>query len=498
MPNDKPGMEGDSVGSEAGCTAETTGQDRPGSGPGHSSGDFDERLLAPERQRDRQGNIDTRPPAGEAITFRSVTLAEVYVGPAADALTTALGAIEWANFRRPIVDDIAEARKSDHYFVGSFWLFSDASQGVLRYGRTSLPAGIDRIYGQHYVLGRSIVALVLTFVLADDEANRIDGAVHDDAESRGERHGTYIKMKTVRDVKRERVRGVLDEVTRRCLEWLTSRAPGTLSGAIEGLDPPVCALVSLAAGKPFDTQAEYMDLLDLRRPLLAERFVRHEFLYLVPLGGPAEGGRVAAFNEADAIAAEWTAGLGDIPETFHEEISSLMIAGGLQATLLSFEPRLRDIRTSLSELDIEKPAGTQVVGMRDRLLGLSREISSISGDVTTLVDYAAHIWSNFSPLTWVNPNEGFPAAGETTAAARRQQLRTAMESLQAQQGELRDLILVISQSMSETRNLELQTQVLGLTNGLNRLTRWLILLTIVLVVLGVATLVVQVVNTPAG
>ena len=73
-----------------------------------------------------------------------------------------------------------------------------------------------------------------------------------------------------------------------------------------------------------------------------------------------------------------------------------------------------------------------------------------------------------------------------------------METLQAQEVDLRDLILVISQSMSETRNLELQTQVLGLTNGLSRLTRWLTVLTIVLVVLGVATLVVQLVNTPAG
>jgi hypothetical protein len=213
---------------------------------------------------------------------------------------------------------------------------------------------------------------------------------------------------------------------------------------------------------------------------------------------PAEGGLGAAFNEADAIAADWTRDLGDAPETFDEEISSLLIADGLQATLLSFEPRLRDIRTSLNGLDIEKPAASQVVGLRDRLLGLSREISSISGDVTTLVDYAAHIWSKFSPLTRVNPNEGFWAAPETTAEARRRQLRTALESLQAQQAELRDLILVISQTMSETRNLELQTQVLGLTHGLNRLTRWLILLTIVLVVLGVATLVVQLVNTPAG
>jgi hypothetical protein len=55
-----------------------------------------------------------------------------------------------------------------------------------------------------------------------------------------------------------------------------------------------------------------------------------------------------------------------------------MIADGLHATLLSFEPRLRDIRTNPNGLDIEKPAGTQVVGLRDRLLGLSREISNIS------------------------------------------------------------------------------------------------------------------------
>jgi hypothetical protein len=66
-----------------------------------------------------------------------------------------------------------------------------------------------------------------------------------------------------------------------------------------------------------------------------------------------------------------------------------------------------------------------------------------------------------------------------------------MEMLQAQEVNLRDLILVISQSMSDTRNLELQTQVLGRTNGLNRLTKWLIYLTVVLVILGVATLVIQ-------
>jgi hypothetical protein len=71
-----------------------------------------------------------------------------------------------------------------------------------------------------------------------------------------------------------------------------------------------------------------------------------------------------------------------------------------------------------------------------------------------------------------------------------------MESLQAQEEGLRDLILVTSASASETRNLELQERVLGLTNRLGWLTWTLIVLTVVLVGLGVATLVVQVENTP--
>lgn len=482
-------IEQDRPDSGSGSTADESGPAETESLPRPSSADFDEQLLARERRRDGQGNIDTRPPVREVITLRSVTLAEVYIDRAADSLTTVLGTIEWANFRRPIVDDIAEARQSDRYLWGNFWLFSDVSHGAARYGRTNLPSGIDRIYGKCYVLGRSLVALVLTFELTEDEAKRIDAALQDDAESRIERHGTYVSIKTVRDIKRERIHDVRKEVTRRCLEWLKSTIPGTLSAAIEGLDPPACTLVSLAIGKPFDTEAEYMELLYLSDPVIAERFIRHEFLYLVH----ADGGLMAAFNEADAVQAGWTRDLGVTPEILHEEISSLMVADGLNAAFLSFEPRLRDIRAGLNRLDIEKPAGTQVVGLRDHLLGLSREVSSVSGDVTLLVDYAVQIWSEFSPLTWFNPDYGFSAAPETTADTKRRQLRTAMETLRAQEADLRDLILVISQSMSETRNLELQTQVLGLTNGLNRLTKWLIVLTIVLVALGVATLVVQLV-----
>ena len=322
------------------------------------------------------------------------------------------------------------------------------------------------------MLGPSIVAVVLTFVLADDEAKRLDAALRDDAESRLDRLGpTNFSVKTVRDIKRERIRRIRDEVVRRCRAWLKDRMPGTLSATKEGLGPPTCALISLAAGRPFDTHAEYMALLDLTLAYFAEKFVAHDFLFLThPIGRATDGGLVAAFNEAAAVGRGWLSDLGAAPEIFHEAISSLMIAEGLNAALLSFEPRLRDVRADLNQLDFEKASGPQVIALRNRLLGISRDLSIVCSDVTVLVDDGLIIWHDLSPLVRLGPNDGVSASSETTADVKRRQLRAVMENLQAQEAGLRELILVTSASTSETRNLELQTQVLWLTNNLGGLT----------------------------
>ena len=71
-----------------------------------------------------------------------------------------------------------------------------------------------------------------------------------------------------------------------------------------------------------------------------------------------------------------------------------MVADGLNASLHWFEPRLRDVRAELNGLDIDQPAGTQVIRLRNRLLELSREVSTVSGDVTTLVDDVVMIWAD--------------------------------------------------------------------------------------------------------
>ena len=270
---DKPDAESEST------AQKESGHDETDSKTRTWSDDFGEPMLALERRRDAKANVDTRPPVGETVTFRSVTVAEIYAGQAVGSLTTALAAIEWTNFDEPVLDRIAGARRGFQYFRWVFWLVSETSSGVLGgYGRTSLPSGIDRIYGDCYVLGPSIVAVVLTFVLADDEAKGLDAALRDNAESRLDLLGpTNFSVKTVRDIKREQVRRIQDEVVRRCRSWLKDTMPGTLSATQEGLGPPTCALISLAAGKLFDTDAEYMELLDLMRPYLVEKFVAHDF-----------------------------------------------------------------------------------------------------------------------------------------------------------------------------------------------------------------------------
>jgi hypothetical protein len=88
--------------------------------------------------------------------------------------------------------------KGDLYSSGNFPLVSERPpSSLLRYGLTDLPWGIERVYCEYYVLGPSIMGMVLMFVPAVDEAKRIDRVVREDAESRLDRRGKRVGVKTV-------------------------------------------------------------------------------------------------------------------------------------------------------------------------------------------------------------------------------------------------------------------------------------------------------------
>ena len=457
-------------------------------------------LLELERARDAQNNATTRLPDGEAITFRSMTVVEMYAGQAVEQLVAGLEGLDWVNTDEPVVDRIRDAQKGYVYSAGVFWIVPPTSSGgpPLSHARAQLPAGVSRIYSEYDVLGPSLVALVLTFVLAAAEATSIDVAIRADAESRLDRVGrSSVSIRTVRDVKKERVRAAREEVRKRCQDWITVTFPGTLSAVEEGLGPPTCALISLKQGRPFGTHAEYLTLVDLVNDLYADRLVSPDCLYLAyPVDISPSNRMTGAFNEGDARSQQWLDDVEEAPERFHEAISSLVIADGIYAVLCSYEPKLRDVRTSLNRLDFEKVTGPEVITLRSRLFGISRDVATVSREVSVVVSDHGGIWTDLRPTVPIRPSGSPSATADASAEAKRRRLRAEVASLQSEDANLRELILVTASSTSEVMGLDLQNKVLNLTNKLNGLTTWLIILTVVLVILGVATIVVQFIHNP--
>ncbi len=192
-----------------------------------------------------QENEKTSPPDGEHITFRSVTLAELYVGAEIDALAAALQKATWVNTDERFAEEIATARQLDAPYACEFLLRSSPASPSFResYSETDLPARIARIIGQLNVLGPSLTSLVLTFVLTDEEADYLDGAIRDEADANLRETDSPASIETVYVVKSKRVQAVLDEVGQHCATWLQSWAPGAL-GVGDGIGVPLCSLIS--------------------------------------------------------------------------------------------------------------------------------------------------------------------------------------------------------------------------------------------------------------
>ena len=147
---DKPDAESEST------AQKESDHDETDSKPRTWSDDFGEGMLALERRRDAEANIDTRPPVGEAVSFRSVTVAEIYAGQAIDSLTSALAAIEWTNFDEPLLDQIAEARRGFQYSKVGFLAHLGHISQRARWLRSNEPSVRYRPHLQRLLRARAI------------------------------------------------------------------------------------------------------------------------------------------------------------------------------------------------------------------------------------------------------------------------------------------------------------------------------------------------------
>jgi hypothetical protein len=178
-----------------------------------ASPDLENPQLALERTRDSQANRETRPPDAETVTFRSVTMVEIYSEREIDSLTKALDAIEFVNLDARLSSSIARAREGYGIRARTFSLVTKRPDRALyATGVTDLPAGIDHIFCSFEVFGPSVMAMVFTFVLANREARQIDAALWRDAESHLYRHEGIERVRNVHDSKADRIQELEQEV----------------------------------------------------------------------------------------------------------------------------------------------------------------------------------------------------------------------------------------------------------------------------------------------
>ena len=116
------------------------------------------------------------------------------------------------------------------------------------YGKASLPDGIQRIIGRLHVLGPSMVALVLTFALADSETGRVDAALRDGARPEMKLGG----VKKIYQIKYEHIQLLLNDFGERghfqLLPFQWEITPS--KGVVASVSPTAHALLAEVAVTP--------------------------------------------------------------------------------------------------------------------------------------------------------------------------------------------------------------------------------------------------------
>jgi hypothetical protein len=479
-------------------------------------------------------------PDEEHVTLKSIRIAEVYVGRDVNSLICALGSkpieltpgsglkfqaeaesrpepkpIEWVfpgkkgrQKEWPHARSIVEDRETDTWFTEGFMLTSDpAPDGGYGndggHGEVDLPKGIERIYGEVHALGLSTTAVVFTFVLTKDEAACLEVAWRNDAplsaeELSLEENEAFSRLKVTPALwvaRGSRVGNVRKEITDRCLDWLKERMPGKLmAGDVSRI--PRCSLVAFSKSVPFKEQGRYMELLNLEMSTIygpdAFKLEEPDYLGLVRARGTNERDFVLAYNEAEASAYDskpyLEAGIKYTPnvvllEIRGEEISRYLVEQAIEEVFWTLESRMRNVRAKLGW--IESVASSDlVVSLRDELLGISLDIASFCDNVAIIVTNLIVFWHPLYPvmLPVHRPPKPFTNIPENSEIAR-QRLTSLAINTQAREAGLRELLLTTSQVVSSVEDARTQ-------KSLNRLTRWLVYMTIMLVVFTVAAVVI--------
>jgi hypothetical protein len=275
-------------------------------------------------------------------------------------------------------------------------------------------------------------------------------------------------------------------------------------------------MVTLTEGRPFldgypqgapQVKGKYLDILKIGEYMSSGTDGGKQFiprfsdssLYVTTFDQKSNGREwIGAFNKSDKIETDrhgnWRFAMliPKLPD-YQEIIAPLMIAEALREVFLSYERRMRDIDSRLEELSFDsvpgqsptktrrsdrpspRALGDKATKIRNLFLGLTTDIAIFCRNIS-IANTISNFWGRYPSVDSGVGN--FRISRDKT----KNDLGLLMARVQAREKALRELVLIISDALSDVR--ESQTQ-----KNLNRLTIILVVLTVVLVFIGIATLV---------
>lgn len=455
------------------------------------------------RELDPRDNEDTSPPADERIETCCIWVAECYPPSHSASLVSGLKRLGWDEWRPidvyggELVGWLEQQRT--HPYSGA-WINlgrivreGDKKRSMVSKERIAgLPEGVMHAYAYMRSLLPSLTLLTVQFVLDDRGAESLEEAARDTFETRVEDRDGVRYFASVGEQKRQAAHEARAELRSRCCTWFREHLPGLFSSDEGESSFPRCEFMIFDKARPFERppgggRKDYLWPLGMGD--LPDAYEGSTLSGLrLGLPSPSDKDRLAlvlAAKRDEMPSDEYFRSYGGKNRSgmtlwLRQDAEGLMSVWALNAMLRVYERRLAELRDSIGEIDVQdtRVAAQKVQRAQSRLVLLSTDLLPLTSEVIDLCEkeeYFKYLAPRFESLV-----EYRSSRLEFAAVYREDLLRRAKRTRELEV-ELRQVVMTVGSvvgAISQERS----------SRRLNYLTWALVLLTVVLVGIGIATI----------
>lgn len=407
---------------------------------------------------------DTVPPEGEKFTVHAVWAIEFYTPAHAEDLITRLHRLGFADARWSTTQSLSESIRSHRSSLGESW--SDLGV-VARSGRgpdhvqAHLPHGVNAAFVSLHTLTPSLSALLVLFVLEDEEAERFDSvARRTDFKPRPARRSGGWEVETPSNLKRGEMRDTRRRTRELATGWLADHLPGTFASRREMM--PSAEMVTTELALPHDPSSRdihYLRFADLGSwpPLV---WVSEELPHWRLVTDRDDDSVSISARRKDAFLADGDEPIDRwaMPQRVNEALGKTLVLVAAFDLVRAAHRRIAGVRDEGGRLYSARLASRRLKRIGERLLHDSLEVRTIASELHGYAQDARQFTWNASEWHGL---ERF--ADESLNDNLRQGLLRSTEALLASEARLRDGLVLNATMMASVANLRLQRWVIALT-----------------------------------